>query len=174
MPTIYCSTSRWPLPAIITASNGISSPLRTGWPLTTSRSLHLQMLLSRSVCRALECPQLYLWGQPLERVKSYKYLGVTITPKLSWTENSRSVCNKSRRLLGMHALPTVLLHLRLWQTPSAVPVMWQTTPWVLLHALGLLPALSVVWQTTSWVLLHALGPYLAKDKAILEGVQRCV
>ena len=37
----------------------------------------------------------------LEKVESIKYLGVTITNKLSWNSHIRNVCNKANRTLGL-------------------------------------------------------------------------
>ena len=59
------------------------------------------MLITRS--KTHQCPQLldYLAGQLLEQVQSYKYLGVTITFSLSWSDHIQSICLKSRRLVGL-------------------------------------------------------------------------
>ena len=35
-------------------------------------------------------------------MQSYKYLGVIITSDLSWLEHIQSICNKSRKLVGLH------------------------------------------------------------------------
>ena len=53
-----------------------------------------QMLITRS--KTYHNPQLYLSGQPLEQVQSYKYLGVIITSDLSWSVHIQSICLKSR------------------------------------------------------------------------------
>ena len=58
-----------------------------------------QMLITRS--KTYHHPQLYLSGQPLEQVQSYKYLGVIITSDLSWSVHIQSICLKSRRLVGL-------------------------------------------------------------------------
>ena len=71
----------------------------TGNFLTLNAAKCKQMLITRS--KTHECPQLYLAGQLLEQVQSYKYLGVTITSSLSWSDHIQSICLKSRRLVGL-------------------------------------------------------------------------
>ena len=44
---------------------------------------------------------LLLFGSALERVDSYKYLGVLLTGDLSWSLQVESVCQKARRILGL-------------------------------------------------------------------------
>ena len=46
-------------------------------------------------------PPLQLKNVTLEQVESYKYLGVTISSSLSWSEHIHSVCMKARRLVGL-------------------------------------------------------------------------
>ena len=40
-------------------------------------------------------------GTELQRVHSYRYLGVTLTSNLSWTPHITECCNKTRRLIGL-------------------------------------------------------------------------
>ena len=68
--------------------------------LTLNASKCKYMLVSRSRIHQYS-PQLYLADQSLECVQSYKYLGVTITSTLSWSDHIQSICNKSRRLVGL-------------------------------------------------------------------------
>ena len=44
---------------------------------------------------------LLLFGSALERVDSYRYLGVLLTGDLSWSLQVESVCQKARRILGL-------------------------------------------------------------------------
>ena len=67
--------------------------------LTLNATKCKQMLITRS--KTYHHPQLYLSGQPLEQVQSYKYLGVIITSDLSWSVHIQSICLKSRRLVGL-------------------------------------------------------------------------
>ena len=49
----------------------------------------------------LSLPTLFLNSQPLELVTSFKYLGVTLTSKLSWTPHINALVAKSRKLIGL-------------------------------------------------------------------------
>ena len=59
------------------------------------------MVISRKRSNLIPSPPLYLHGTQLNQVNSYKYLGVTITSNLSWLPPIMSLCNKTRRLVGM-------------------------------------------------------------------------
>ena len=65
--------------------------------LNASKCKYMLVLWSR----IHQYPQLYLADQPLECVQSYKYLGATITSTLSCSDHIQSICNKSRRLVGL-------------------------------------------------------------------------
>ena len=39
-------------------------------------------------------------NQPLQYVQHYKYLGVTVSHNLSWTQHIHDICKKARRVLG--------------------------------------------------------------------------
>ena len=58
--------------------------------LTLNATKCKHMVITRS--RTHQCPQLFLAGQPLDCVQSYKYLGVIITSNLSWSEHIQSIC----------------------------------------------------------------------------------
>ena len=45
-------------------------------------------------------PTLVLNDQPLEYVKHYKYLGVTVSHNLSWAQHIQDICKKARKVLG--------------------------------------------------------------------------
>ena len=44
---------------------------------------------------------LHLYGQPLERVFEYKYLGVVLSANLSWTPHIDKIVAKTRKIIGM-------------------------------------------------------------------------
>ena len=46
-------------------------------------------------------PILSLNNTPIELVSSYKYLGVTLSSNLSWTPHIKSVCAKSKKIIGL-------------------------------------------------------------------------
>ena len=106
------------------------------------------MVITRSTIH--QCPQLYLAGQPLECVQSYKYLGVIITSNLSWSEHIQSICNKSRKLVG-------LLYRQFYQNADS-DILRQ------FYLSCIRPHLE--YACTVW------DPYLAKEKALLEAVQK--
>ena len=66
-------------------------------------------------------PQIILNDQCviLDRVQSYKYLGITLTSNLSWSPHNSVHCNKTRKLTGLlyrrfyqHASSSTLLKLQ--------------------------------------------------------------
>ena len=61
---------------------------------------------------------LTLQGNHLERVECFKYLGLLLTPDLSWSTHVDSICSKARKLLGLlyrkyyqYAEPQIILQL---------------------------------------------------------------
>ena len=59
------------------------------------------MVFSRRHSRAIKFPSLCLGSTPLELVHSYKYLGVTLTSDLSWSEHIQSISVKSKKFIRM-------------------------------------------------------------------------
>ena len=58
---------------------------------------------------------LLLDGRPMEQVSNYRYLGVMVTSKLSWSDHIEQICTKARRLVGMlyrqfYCWADILLH----------------------------------------------------------------
>ena len=45
--------------------------------------------------------QLLLDGKVLEEVFSYRYLGIVVTPSLSWKSHINQICNKTHKLIGL-------------------------------------------------------------------------
>jgi len=107
------------------------------------------MMLSRK--RGNSAPQhtLFLMGEPIEKVSSFKYLGVTISDDLNWSKHIQTISSKARRIIGM-------LYRQFY--------CYTSTPALLhLYKTQIRPHLeyaSVVWDL-----------YLAKDIQLLEGVQ---
>ena len=56
------------------------------------------MIISR---KGTTLPTLFLDGDEIEEVKSYRYLGLHITSDLKWDTHVAAICQKSRKLLGM-------------------------------------------------------------------------
>ena len=59
------------------------------------------MIVSRLRSRGIQAPALELNGHQLEKVLEYKYLGVTLTSNLSWSEHVDTIVCKTRKLVGM-------------------------------------------------------------------------
>lgn len=58
------------------------------------------MLISRKRSSSFQSVSLWLNGSVLEKVNSFKYLGVTISNNLTWSNHIDIVCAKARRMLG--------------------------------------------------------------------------
>ena len=59
------------------------------------------MTVTRLRQHSVSPPTLLLNGEPMEKVDSYKYLGVTLTSDLTWSDHIRNITAKSRRLVGL-------------------------------------------------------------------------
>ena len=59
------------------------------------------MTISRKKSPVILTSPLLLNGTPLEKVETFKYLGLLISSDLSWTSNIDSVCSKAKRILGL-------------------------------------------------------------------------
>ena len=80
-------------------------------------------------------PQLILSGVILDRVQSYKYLGITLTTNLSWSPHISVCCNKTRKLIG-------LLYRRFYQHASSPTLLRLYCCFIRPH----LEYASVVWN----------------------------
>jgi len=68
--------------------------------LTLNPSKCKYMTVSRKR-KQTNIPPIFLEGSPLERVDTFKYLGVILSSDLSWTPHVESVCTKAKKLLGL-------------------------------------------------------------------------
>ena len=59
------------------------------------------MLLSKKRQPTANPTPLHLCGAELEEVKIFKYLGVSLTSKLSWSDHISELCTKARKILGL-------------------------------------------------------------------------
>ena len=73
------------------------------------------MIVTRHRTRAVPVPELKLYGQALERVFEYNYLGVTLSFNLSWSPHIEKIVAKTRRLTGM-----LYRQLYQWSDPEAL------------------------------------------------------
>ena len=93
---------------------------------------------------------LLLNGEVLERVDTYKYLGILLTHDLSWSPHISAVCAKARRILG-------LIYRRFYGNTDQDTIKQLYISLVRPH----LEYGSQVWD-----------PHLTKDKTLLENVQK--
>ena len=107
------------------------------------------MVLSRK--RLKTVPTLiFLLGSQLERVDSFKYLGLLIKCDLTWTDHIKQICSKARRLVGL-----LFRQFYNYADPSTIRILYLTL---------IRPNLeyaSEVWD-----------PYLIRDRRLLENVQK--
>ena len=108
------------------------------------------MIVSRKQSPPLPEISLQLFGSTLEKVESYKYLGVFLARDLSWSLHVDSVCSKARHILG-------LLYRRFYGLASQESLKQLYLSLVRPH----MEYACQVWD-----------PHLAKDKGALETVQK--
>ena len=108
------------------------------------------MIVSRKRAPTLPETPLELLGNELERVNSYKYLGVLLTSDLSWSSHVGNICTKARRVLG-------LLYRRFYGQTSQSSLKQLYLSLVRPH----MEYACQVWD-----------PHLVKDKKAIESVQR--
>ena len=98
--------------------------------------------------RGKSAPQytLFLMGEPIEKVSSFKYLGVTISDDLTWSKHIQTISSKARRIIGMlyrqfyrykEVLPHSCIYIKhkldhIWSIPvyslGPIPGQGHTTP----------------------------------------------
>ena len=59
------------------------------------------MIISRRNSPTLPLNQLYLLGNPLQRMECYKYLGLLISSNMSWSVHITATCSKAKQILGL-------------------------------------------------------------------------
>ncbi len=59
------------------------------------------MIISRRRSPEMQVPSLTLNGLPLERVETFKYLGLLLSTDLSWSRHIESVCSRAKKVLGL-------------------------------------------------------------------------
>ena len=118
--------------------------------LTFSQPKCKYMVVSRKHTPTLPPIPLYLHNGPLERVESYKYLGLLLTDNLCWSSHIANVYSKAMKVLG-------LLYRRFYGYTDSESLKQLYLTLVRPH----LDYACQVWD-----------PHLAKDKAKLEKVQK--
>ena len=56
-----------------------------------------------------------LYGNPMERVSVYEYLGVIITDNLSWSAHIDEISNKAKKIIGL-----IYCQFYAWSPPAAL------------------------------------------------------
>ena len=118
--------------------------------LTFSQPKCKYMVVSRKHTPTLPPIPLYLYNGPLEKVASYKYLGLLLTDNLCWSSHIANVYSKAMKVLG-------LLYRRFYGYTDSESLKQLYLTLVRPH----LDYACQVWD-----------PHLAKDKAKLEKVQK--
>ena len=108
------------------------------------------MVMSRLRTKSVPVPSLTLNEQPLERVSSYKYLGVNITENLLWSAHIEEISSKARQIIGL-----MYRQFYTWSSPQALLQLYMSL--VRPH----LEYAAQVWN-----------PHLIKDINRLEQVQK--
>ena len=108
------------------------------------------MLISCKRSKKTIPQQLLLNGSPIETVDCYKYLGINITSDLSWTKHIQLIASKARRLVG-------LLYRQFYHCSDTSTLRKLYISLVRPH---------MEYACSIW------DPFSAKDRDILEGVQR--
>ena len=127
-PSLFCLLMTCPFPSLLstpmTSLTLTDVDLIYSWAtqnyLTFNARKCKYMLLSRKCYSLLSSVTINLQLGPneLERVSSYRYLGVIITDNLTWDEHISHMCAEARRLIGLFfrrfakfLTPTVLIKL---------------------------------------------------------------
>ena len=118
--------------------------------LTLNRTKCKYMIVSRKTNLSTPSSPLLLEGHPLDQVEMFQYLGVLLSHDLTWGEHVQSTCKKARKILG-------LLYRRFYNNAPGNSLLQLYLSLVRPH----LDYASAVWS-----------PYLIKDKAALESVQK--
>ena len=118
--------------------------------LTLNATKCRYLLISRKKLHSIPPPPLTLNGSPLTRVTSYRYLGVLITSDLLWSDHITTVCNKTRKLIGV-------LYRSFYKHSSASTLLKLYSSFIRPH----LEYATAVWD-----------PFLKKDIDLLEDVQK--
>ena len=108
------------------------------------------MVISKLRGRSIPSQQMMLLDQPMDRVSTYRYLGVIISEDLSWSPHIEKIISKARRLVGM-----LYRNFYQWSSPDSL---------LKLYLSLIRPHLEYAVQV--W------NPYLVKDIQKLEAMQR--
>ena len=89
------------------------------------------MVMSRLRTNSVPVSSLTLNEQPLERVSSYKYLGVNITENLMWSAHVEEISSKARQIVR----PSVLHLVISTSLATTLYVSCKASPWICVPSL---------------------------------------
>ena len=118
--------------------------------LTLNRAKCKFMTISRRRTVSTPPTSLLLDGHPLDKVETFKYLGVLLSHHLSWGEHVQYTCAKAKKVLG-------LLYRQFYNHTSSDAMLQLYLSLVRPH----LDYAASIWS-----------PYTNKDKTLLENVQK--
>ena len=118
--------------------------------ISVNQSNCKRMTVTRLRQHSINTPTLLLNKEPIEKVNSYKYLGVTLTSDLTWSEHITNITTKSRRLVGL-----LYRQFCRWSNPATMFRLY----------------VSLVRPHLDYSATPAWNPYLTKDVRSLESVQ---
>ena len=64
-------------------------------------NVNIIMIISRLKSNSVAASSLTLHSQQIEKVSSYKYLGITITDNLSWSTHINQITSNARKIIGL-------------------------------------------------------------------------
>ena len=115
-------------------------------PLTQSPSKCKCMIVSRLRQHSVNLPTLLRNGVPMEKVNSYKYLGVTLTSDLTRLHHIRNITTKSSRLVGL-----LYRQFFKWSCPATLSRLYISLVRPHLTRCSCLESLSCKGHQLSWV-----------------------
>ena len=124
------------------------------WIKNNSLSLQLVKCWAMLISRKRSCfpapPALFVEGVPLPYVTSVKYLGISITSSLSWSQHITNVHSKARKLIGV-------LFRKFYKNAQSSTLLQLYKSFIRPH----MEYCSPVWD-----------PHLTKDTMLLENAQK--
>ena len=118
--------------------------------LTLNRAKCKFMTISRRRVETTPPSPLLLDGHPLDKVQTFKYLGILLSHDFSWGEHIQATCAKARKILG-------LLYRRFYHFTPSNSILQLYLSLVRPH---------LYYAASIW------SPYLTKDKVLLEDIQK--
>ena len=97
------------------------------------------MIVSRKQSPIIPSNSLKLFGNLMQRVNCYKYLGLPLTTNLSWSAHISTICTIAKKILGL-SLKEILWFCKSDHTQTTLPFISSTTSGICLPDLGSPPS----------------------------------